>query len=281
MARATTQREVGARFYSTRLGRFLSADPLVVSPGDPQALDRYAYVRNNPLRYVDPTGLGWEELTPSQWSDLAAAGRELGRSYGVPESEWGRSLRTISGLQNGSVSPNSPAFYVGRVSGSFIGTTVEMECVKGFCAIGYGPAEKVYYSGELRVVLPPSDAPPLGGRVYFLYTQEGPDTAGTLIVNVAFSSGRVVTAHYSVDLTRQYALETNYIGGGQTAVLTSPYEPDYGYPVGAYFTPRGYPGAPRLGVTMYAPVAPVGSYRPLVPWYSSPSPYFDPWSYGR
>ena len=47
----------GARFYSTKLGRFLSADPLVVKPGDPQLLDRYAYVRNNPLRYVDPSGI--------------------------------------------------------------------------------------------------------------------------------------------------------------------------------------------------------------------------------
>jgi RHS repeat-associated protein len=47
----------GARFYSTVLGRFLSADPLVVKPGDPQMLDRYAYVRNNPLKYVDPSGL--------------------------------------------------------------------------------------------------------------------------------------------------------------------------------------------------------------------------------
>jgi RHS repeat-associated protein len=49
--------DYGARFYSTTLGRFLSADPLVVSPGDPQMLDRYSYVRNNPLIYVDPTGL--------------------------------------------------------------------------------------------------------------------------------------------------------------------------------------------------------------------------------
>ena len=46
-----------ARFYSAALGRFLSADPLVVAPGDPQMLDRYAYVRNNPLRYVDPSGI--------------------------------------------------------------------------------------------------------------------------------------------------------------------------------------------------------------------------------
>jgi len=47
----------GARFYSAKLGRFLSADPVGVMGGDPQALDRYAYVRNNPLKYVDPTGL--------------------------------------------------------------------------------------------------------------------------------------------------------------------------------------------------------------------------------
>jgi len=48
----------GARFYSTVLGRFLSPDPLVVAPGDPQMLDRYAYVRNNPLRYVARTMSG-------------------------------------------------------------------------------------------------------------------------------------------------------------------------------------------------------------------------------
>jgi hypothetical protein len=38
------------------LGRFLSPDSIVPGAGDPQALNRYAYVRNNPLRYTDPTG---------------------------------------------------------------------------------------------------------------------------------------------------------------------------------------------------------------------------------
>jgi RHS repeat-associated protein len=47
----------GARFYSTLTGRFLSPDPLIASPGDPQALNRYSYVRDNPLVYVDPMGL--------------------------------------------------------------------------------------------------------------------------------------------------------------------------------------------------------------------------------
>ncbi|MBC7252221.1 MAG: RHS repeat-associated core domain-containing protein, partial [Anaerolineae bacterium] len=45
-----------ARFYAPMLGRFISADTLVPNPGDPQDLNRYAYVRNNPLRYTDPSG---------------------------------------------------------------------------------------------------------------------------------------------------------------------------------------------------------------------------------
>jgi len=38
------------------LGRFLSADTIVPSPGNPQSLNRYAYVYNNPLRFADPSG---------------------------------------------------------------------------------------------------------------------------------------------------------------------------------------------------------------------------------
>jgi RHS repeat-associated protein len=48
--------DYGARFYSPVLGRFLSADVVVPQPGRPQALNRYAYTYNNPLKYIDPTG---------------------------------------------------------------------------------------------------------------------------------------------------------------------------------------------------------------------------------
>ena len=50
----------GARYFSSAQGRFASADPITVTPGrvvDPQQLNLYAYARNNPLRYVDPTGM--------------------------------------------------------------------------------------------------------------------------------------------------------------------------------------------------------------------------------
>lgn len=46
-----------ARFYSTVLGRFASADPIVGRPYNPQSWNPYTYVRNNPMRLVDPTGL--------------------------------------------------------------------------------------------------------------------------------------------------------------------------------------------------------------------------------
>ncbi|MBI4334473.1 MAG: RHS repeat-associated core domain-containing protein [Chloroflexi bacterium] len=72
----------GARYYDPGLGRFISADSIVPgspagnsvvtalmvdlttgiiaglkkAPSRPQSLNRYSYVLNNPLRYVDPTG---------------------------------------------------------------------------------------------------------------------------------------------------------------------------------------------------------------------------------
>jgi RHS repeat-associated protein len=49
----------GARYYDPDVGRFISADPTVQQPGDPQTFNRYSYCRNNPIRYVDPTGYGW------------------------------------------------------------------------------------------------------------------------------------------------------------------------------------------------------------------------------
>ena len=45
-----------ARFYSTVTGRFVSVDPVVGSPGNPQSWNAYSYVGNNPLHYADPTG---------------------------------------------------------------------------------------------------------------------------------------------------------------------------------------------------------------------------------
>ena len=45
-----------ARYFNARLGRFMSGDPLDGDISDPQTLNKYAYVRNNPVNLIDPTG---------------------------------------------------------------------------------------------------------------------------------------------------------------------------------------------------------------------------------
>jgi RHS repeat-associated protein len=60
----TGQREIsglgiyhyGARFYSPKSGRFLSADTIVPGAANPQNLNRFSYTLNNPLKYTDPSG---------------------------------------------------------------------------------------------------------------------------------------------------------------------------------------------------------------------------------
>jgi hypothetical protein len=46
------------------VGRFLSADSIVPEAGEPQALNRYTFVLNNPLKYTDPSGHRPEEDDP-------------------------------------------------------------------------------------------------------------------------------------------------------------------------------------------------------------------------
>lgn len=48
------------------MGRFTTANPLMASDKvwDPQTWNRYAYTLNDPLKYVDPTGM--KEVTAEQ-----------------------------------------------------------------------------------------------------------------------------------------------------------------------------------------------------------------------
>jgi RHS repeat-associated protein len=45
-----------ARYYDPHIGRFISADTIIPGSANPQAFNRYAYVFNSPLVYVDPDG---------------------------------------------------------------------------------------------------------------------------------------------------------------------------------------------------------------------------------
>jgi RHS repeat-associated protein len=70
----------GARYYGSTMGRFMSPDPITVTSArqaDPQQLNLYAYVRNNPLSLTDPSGMiiNTDDLNDKDkalWAKIAA-----------------------------------------------------------------------------------------------------------------------------------------------------------------------------------------------------------------
>ena len=85
---ATSYTYAKARYLNTEVGRFLSEDPAFVnSPEkfleDPQQQNSYSYVRNNPIKLVDPTGES-ATLVGTLVGAVAGAGVALyqGRSWG-------------------------------------------------------------------------------------------------------------------------------------------------------------------------------------------------------
>jgi RHS repeat-associated protein len=76
-----------ARYYSSRLGRFLSADPLGGSIGNLQSHNAYAYTKNNPLNSIDPSGMDTCNpnstgpcTPPGNWDDMVTL--DLAAIYG-------------------------------------------------------------------------------------------------------------------------------------------------------------------------------------------------------
>lgn len=52
---------MNGRVYAPWLGKFLSPDPYITEPGNTQNYNRYSYVYNNPLRFIDPSGFDGEQ----------------------------------------------------------------------------------------------------------------------------------------------------------------------------------------------------------------------------
>ncbi len=55
---------MNGRVQDPVIGRFLSADPFVPAPFDPQSFNRFSYVRNNTLTLTDPSGF---RDAPAEW----------------------------------------------------------------------------------------------------------------------------------------------------------------------------------------------------------------------
>src|SRR5690606_25612913 len=62
---------MGARFYDSEHGRWISPDSIIPDPKNPQNLNRYAYVLANPLKSTDRTGHCIDRV--STWFCVGAA----------------------------------------------------------------------------------------------------------------------------------------------------------------------------------------------------------------
>ncbi len=87
-----------ARYYDPVLARFAQADTIVPEPGNPQSLNRYSYVGNQPTVFIDPTGmfslengelqslLGFQDdqMFQDWWNNLEGTSQNL-----LLDAQWG------------------------------------------------------------------------------------------------------------------------------------------------------------------------------------------------
>ncbi|MFH1544791.1 MAG: RHS repeat-associated core domain-containing protein [archaeon] len=89
----------GARYYDPNTGRFISADSFSGRQTKPQTQNKYTYTSNNPLKYVDPTGM--EERLAQPQVNLGSFGQ---RAYvgQVGTTDWGTMPSKMDGAMFGA-----------------------------------------------------------------------------------------------------------------------------------------------------------------------------------
>ncbi|MFC1597329.1 RHS repeat-associated core domain-containing protein [Planctomycetota bacterium] len=99
MAEANNLNYMRARFYDASLGRFTAIDPIGLNGGD---VNLYRYVHNDPIQFLDPSGLQRREGSPDAREPSVEEQirndphfrrlRFLDRIFGIPTGSWPISL---------------------------------------------------------------------------------------------------------------------------------------------------------------------------------------------
>jgi RHS repeat-associated protein len=103
------------RLYDPKLSRFISPDPFVSHPLDPQGLNRYSYVQNNPLTLVDPSGFGPEDAGNQDDSGTHSSGGGDTGSHGGAEAA------AAASAASASAGAEAAAAHAGAVASSING----------------------------------------------------------------------------------------------------------------------------------------------------------------
>jgi hypothetical protein len=98
---------MNGRVYDYNLGRFLSVDPFIQSPGNSQSMNPYSYIMNNPLAGTDPTGYTSEAEKPkprARESMVTGSRLKRGGSQGITPGQTSGS--TVTGVGGSTVTYN-------------------------------------------------------------------------------------------------------------------------------------------------------------------------------
>jgi RHS repeat-associated protein len=215
---------LNGRVYDPILGRMTSADPTVPDPSNLQALNRYSYVLNNGLAFVDPSGFGPLETsrTLSHQFD-SICGKGLGSCEGEkPEADTKGDEASDGGAPKRAGEIAGQGFRVTKnfLDGGF-GDKAAIATENG----DYGWAAAYVFAGTAYGTLNVLTFGEAGGvssllttsltKLETLVVKETLATKGTLAVNQA--AGKAAEARAAVDLVA----EGSKILGSQVSVRTS------------------------------------------------------------
>jgi len=139
-----------ARYYDPTIGRFISADSIVPDPANPQDLNRYSYVGNNPVTFTDPTGHFLTASDDERYpGDYAYSIRSAGRFGGG------------GGLSGGGGSSWDEDEYTDDSGGPdrelLIAAMLEVIGESGYSTTGYAGLVREVVDDVSRWAAPPSD----------------------------------------------------------------------------------------------------------------------------
>ena len=106
-----------ARYYRADIARFMSLDAIEGTADEPQGLNRYAYVRGNPISNIDPSGLyslnearaDWETLKAKSRDEIAKVKNEISSAKTLCAEAW----RVTYGMNVSTNDMDFPLLYRG------------------------------------------------------------------------------------------------------------------------------------------------------------------------
>ncbi len=124
----------GARYYNPSLGRFITPDTIIEDPANPQSLNRYSYVLNNPINRIDPTGhWSWKKF----WNSFAGA--VVGAVVTVATGGLGTPLAfALGGMTGGAITGGLEGGWKGALMGGLMGGALGGGVGLGVSAWGSG-----------------------------------------------------------------------------------------------------------------------------------------------